>query len=132
MLADMNSVCVCGSEKPFDKCCGRFLSGKQDAKTPEQLMRSRYSAYALGGHGEYLMKTWLPAMARNLTALELNQKTLEWVALEVIGKNQKGDEGEVEFRASFINDQGDREVMHELSSFKRINGLWYYVGGVVT
>lgn len=94
-------------------------------------MRSRYSAYALGGYGEYLMKTWLPAMARNMTALELNERALDWQRLEVLGKSQKGDEGEVEFNAHFINDAGEPDIMHELSSFKRINGLWYYVGGVV-
>ena len=94
-------------------------------------MRSRFSAYALGGHGEYLMKTWLPAMARSLTALELNERTLDWQRLEVVNKSQKGDDGEVEFNAFYTNDVGEEECMHEVSSFKRIKGLWYYVGGVV-
>lgn len=93
-------------------------------------MRSRFTAYALGGHGEYLMKTWLPAMARNLTALELNERTLDWQRLEVLHKSQKGDDGEVTFNA-YYNTDGVEECMHEVSSFKRINGLWYYVGGVV-
>lgn len=94
-------------------------------------MRSRFTAYALGGHGEYLIKTWFPAMAQNLSALELNEKTLDWSRLEVLSKSQKGDEGEVEFNAFYKDDQGKEDVMHERSSFKRINGVWYYVGGVV-
>lgn len=77
------------------------------------------------------MKTWLPAMARNLTALELNERTLDWQRLEVVKKSQKGDEGEVEFNAFYTSEAGEEECMHEVSSFKRIKGQWYYVGGVV-
>jgi len=65
--SDMNmKSCICGESKPFAKCCNRFLSGKQNAKTPEQLIRSRFSTYALGGYGEYLISTWLPASAKGL------------------------------------------------------------------
>lgn len=127
----MTVPCLCCSGKTFDECCNRFLSGQQSAKTPEQLMRSRFSAYALGGYGEYLMKTWLPLMARNLTALELNERTQDWQRLEILDKLQKGDSGEVEFNAFFNNETGQEECMHERSSFKRIKGHWYYVGGII-
>jgi SEC-C motif-containing protein len=45
----MADPCICGSSKPFKKCCQRFLSGDRLAKTPEQLMRSRYSASTVAG-----------------------------------------------------------------------------------
>lgn len=70
--------CICGKLKPFAKCCGRVLSGEKDAKTPEQLMRSRFSAYALGGYGDYLISTWLPSSAKGLTVSELSKKTVDW------------------------------------------------------
>jgi SEC-C motif-containing protein len=131
----MNSTrCCCGSQKTFAACCGRFLSGKQHAKTPEQLMRSRYSAYALGGYGEYLLATWFPATAGGLTAVELSQRNLDWCALDVLGKSQQGDNGEVEFKAYFRalgDDNGEPQCMHEYSTFKRNSGRWYYVGGRV-
>ena len=94
-------------------------------------MRSRYSAYTLGGHGDYLLETWFPATAKGLTAEELSLRTCDWNELEVLNKSQKGDQGTVEFNAWFDNDQGDKQVLHEKSVFQRINGRWLYVGGEV-
>ncbi len=125
--------CICGKEKPFVKCCDTFLSGEKYAKTPEQLMRSRYAAYALGGYGEYLMATWLPAAAIGLNASDLSGKTHDWQRLEVISSSQKGDSGTVEFKAWFKSDEtGTPEAMHEISEFVRIQSRWYYVGGQVS
>jgi SEC-C motif domain protein len=143
----MNSMrskapCPCGKGKILSDCCGRFLEGSDVARTPEQLMRSRYSAYALGGFGDYLLQTWFPATAKGLTAAELSQRSMDWQGLEIIGKGQDGDSGWVEFKASFINKNAHTtkmteqspvvEVMHELSEFIRNNGRWYYVGGRVS
>ena len=127
----MAKECICGSSKLKDKCCGRFLSGKQRAKTPAQLMRSRYSAYALGGHGEYLLKTWFPATAQGLTAESLSEKDCEWVKLEVLNHAQTGDEGIVEFNAFYHDDSEELQVLHEKSVFQRVAGRWFYVGGEV-
>lgn len=124
----MSEVCVCGSGKVFQKCCGRFLNKNQLAKTPEQLMRSRYSAYALGGYGEYLLKTWLPSMAQGLSVVELSQKSNDWIRLEVLDKSQQGDNGTVVFNAYYQHADGTEQSMHEKSIFKRIKGQWLYVG----
>lgn len=94
-------------------------------------MRSRYSAYALGGYGDYLLRTWFPATARGLLAAELSERTHEWCKLDVLNKSQQGDNGEVEFKAYFRTDAGELDVMHECSAFKRIKGYWYYVGAKV-
>ena len=125
--------CICGKSKPFAKCCGRFLSGKQNAKTPEQLMRSRFSAYALGGYGEYLMSTWLPATAKGLTVPELSEKTVDWQRLTVISSSQQGNNGVVEFKAWFYQkpSSDEMEAMHEVSEFVRIQSRWFYVGARV-
>lgn len=128
----MASLCNCNSQKPFADCCGRFLDGGQQAKTPEQLMRSRYSAYALGNHGEYLLRTWFPATARGLTAEDLSRRSCEWLGLEIIAKDQKGDQGVVEFRAHYRDEQGEATIMQEKSVFQRIGGRWLYVGGEVS
>ena len=79
----MLNNCICGSGKAFSECCEPLLSGKMPAKTPEQLMRSRYSAYAFGGYGDYLLKTWFAPMAKGLTAQALSEKAQQWVSLEV-------------------------------------------------
>lgn len=121
--------CPCGKGKTLALCCGRYLSGQQLPRTPEQLMRSRYTAYALGGHGQYLLDTWFPATARGLDAADLSIVTVKWQKLEVISKSQRGDEGHVEFKAYFTEgSDGAPQVMHEHSEFRRVAGRWYYVG----
>jgi len=42
----INSKCICGSDKKYKKCCKELHDGKP-AKTALELMRSRYSAFAL-------------------------------------------------------------------------------------
>ncbi len=129
----MADTCICNRNKPFDKCCGRFLVAGQKAKTPEQLMRSRYSAYALGGYGDYLLSTWFSATAAGLTAKALSEKTMEWVKLEVLSSNQTGDKATVEFNAFYREpDHSEVQVMHEVSVFQRTSGHWLYVGGEVS
>lgn len=128
----MRSVCPCGKGQDFSECCGRFLQGEQRARTPEQLMRSRYSAYALGGYGDYLLHTWFPATAQGLSADQLSQRAVNWQKLEVLSKSQQGDEGTVEFKAYYLPQGSDQlSVLHEFSEFTRIDGRWLYVGGRV-
>ncbi|NQZ82567.1 MAG: SEC-C domain-containing protein [Colwellia sp.] len=40
------SLCPCGSNIEFSTCCLPIINGDVKASSPEQLMRSRYSAYA--------------------------------------------------------------------------------------
>ena len=40
--------CPCGSGEEFALCCGPLHAGQRMAATAEELMRSRYSAYAVG------------------------------------------------------------------------------------
>ena len=130
LLKTLTVICACGSTKTFAKCCGRFLSGSEHAKTPEQLMRSRYTAHALGGYGEYLVSSWLSAVELGLTAAAFGEHTVDWQKLDVLDTSQHGDDGEVEFKAYFYADaksHGDMQVHHERSVFKRIKGIWFYI-----
>jgi SEC-C motif-containing protein len=124
-------LCTCGSNKASSQCCAVYLSGKQYPKTPEKLMRSRYTAFSVGGHGQYLLDTWLPSMTQGLTVESLSQKDIEWVALQVLNTSQRGDDATVEFIATFLDDEKQTQSHHEHSVFKRINGKWLYVGGEV-
>ena len=127
----MSELCVCCSGKLFINCCDRFLNQNKTAKSPEQLMRSRYSAYGLGGYGEYLLQTWLPSMAQGLSASALSLQTTQWLGLEVINKSQKGDQGFVEFRAFLLDSDKKRNIHHEKSIFQRVSGQWFYASGDV-
>lgn len=130
MISNMSKICLCDSGKPFQKCCGRYLNDNAIPATPKQLMRSRYTAYALGNYGKYLLATWHPEKRTGLTAALLSEKSLNWVKLEVINNEQKGDEGTVEFKAYYKTNE-ELNVLHEKSTFKRINRQWYYVEGDV-
>jgi SEC-C motif-containing protein len=120
--------CVCGSGKMFKKCCLPFLNQITFAPTPEKLMRSRFSAYALGGYGDYLLLTWLPTMTQGLDAVELSQRDRQWKTLRILNSRQKGDNGYVEFSADYLGEDNKIMSYQEKSVFKRIKAKWLYVG----
>jgi SEC-C motif-containing protein len=122
------SNCVCLSGLAYAECCGRFHTGQAEAATAEQLMRSRYSAFALL-NTEYLLKTWHPDTAP--ASLELDP-TIEWRRLDILSTSRGGPldtAGTVEFNAHYRHD-GERGVQHENSRFVRENRRWYYVDAV--
>ncbi len=125
-----NQLCICGSQQWFSRCCEPFLKGTEIASTPEKLMRSRYSAYALGGHGEYLLQTWFAPMAKGLSANDLSQLDHQWLGLIVLGSGVSGNEGWVEFKATY-QDNNDVVEMHEKSVFTKVANRWFYIGGEV-
>lgn len=51
--------CYCGSAQDFAICCLPFIEGQQKPTTPEQLMRSRYSAYCVANI-HYIHQTYHP------------------------------------------------------------------------
>jgi SEC-C motif domain protein len=121
-----NLPCPCGSEEPYTACCQRWHAGLVEgvhAPTPEALMRSRYSAYALGLI-EYLLATWYPETAPG----ELELSPVKWIDLEVRHAEESGDAGVVEFVAR-MRANGRAERLHEISRFVREAGRWYYIDG---
>lgn len=117
--------CPCGTGQPYMACCGPFHAGEAEAPTPEALMRSRYSAYALG-LADYLLATWHPATAPG----ELDLPPIKWVGLEVLQAEAAGDAGVVQFTARY-KQQGRAGALHETSRFARVDGRWRYIDGVV-
>ena len=94
-------------------------------------MRSRYTAYALGGYGEYLFSTWHNANDKGLSAAQLASRSSDWLRLEVLTKSQIGNHAEVEFKAYYSDEDKSTECHHERSSFIRIDGRWYYEEGSI-
>ena len=126
----MIKVCPCNSKKLFESCCKPILTRQKYARTPVQLMRSRYSAYVLGGHGDYLFETWLPDTATGLSVADLSVRSVKWVGLTVLSKSQKGETGLVEFKAVYLDDKNQQAIHHEKSVFIRIKGRWFYAGAL--
>jgi SEC-C motif-containing protein len=121
----LETNCPCGAGKAFDACCGRFLSGAQFAPTAEELMRSRYSAFALG-QVQYLLDSWHPRTRPR--SLDLDDRDV-WTRLEVLSTTGGGlldQSGTVEFIAHFRMQKQAGEV-HGNSTFERFHGKWYYV-----
>jgi SEC-C motif domain protein len=119
--------CPCGSGTDVDECCGPLLRGERQAHTAEELMRSRYSAYA-SGHADHLFRTWHPRTRPADVAVGAD---VVWTGLEVLDTDAGGaddDRGEVEFSARFTA-SGRNGVLHERSRFERRAGRWFYVDG---
>ncbi|WP_280151050.1 YchJ family metal-binding protein [Piscinibacter sp. XHJ-5] len=125
-----SSPCPCGSGLAYTACCGRFHAGAQhlSAPTPEALMRSRYSAFALGLH-DYLLATW--HRDTRPASLDPDPPGLQWLGLEVRRHEMHdADHGTVEFVArSKLGGRAHR--LHEVSRFVREDGRWWYRDGDV-
>jgi SEC-C motif-containing protein len=119
------SPCPCGREASYRDCCAAFHEGRADAPTAERLMRSRYSAFAVGD-AAYLLRTWHPGTRP--AGLDLDPQ-LRWTGLEILdvtGGSAFHSEGTVEFRAHHTG-HGQTGSQHENSRFTREAGRWVYV-----
>ena len=128
--------CPCGREGrpgqplPLADCCGRYLDHFERCPAPdaEQLMRSRYSAFALQ-RADYLLATWHASTRPPALDFEPGAR---WLGLELrrhqVTGPASGAAAEVEFVARYR--VGGKAVrLHETSRFVRDGGRWFYVDG---
>ena len=123
-------LCPCCSLKTYEMCCGLYLENRQIAQTPEQLMRSRYSAFSLAKL-DYIRQTMQGKALIGFNEFEYKERNtkVNWVGLTVIQSYLEGSNaGFVEFSARFI-DRNQLKYVHELSEFNYIDHVWYYVDG---
>lgn len=125
------NLCRCNSGNPDTTCCQPFLDGQALPQTPEQLMRSRYSAFCQG-QIDYLIATHHPSQRQGDERQTLAQTiaTTQWVGLKVLHSAQRGENGQVEFVA-FYQRIGVVEQLHEKSEFVREAGRWFYLTGEI-
>lgn len=119
--------CPCGLGDDYAVCCGRFHAGAA-APTAEALMRSRYSAFALGDAG-YLLRTWHPSARPRALTLD---PAIQWTRLAVLETEGGGlfdAAGTVRFRAVYVK-HGQRHVLAETSRFVRRHKQWSYLGAI--
>ena len=120
--------CPCGSGAEYETCC-RPLHEGAPAASAEALMRSRFSAFALG-LASYLAASWHPSTRP--ASVELDHE-VTWRRLQIVDVVAGGAEdsaGVVEFRASFRGADGGG-LLHERSRFRREGGRWFYLDGDV-
>lgn len=128
-FTDYPRLCPCGTGSNYGACCGRLISGSAQARTAEELMRSRYSAYALG-ELDYVFRTWHPK-TRPADVSPAPGVTFAGLTISDIVAGGPGDDlGVVEFTARLRGPEGLAE-MHERSRFSRRAGRWMYVDGAI-
>ncbi len=122
------ALCGCGSGRPGTRCCAPIIAGERPAETAEQLMRSRFVAYA-SGQTDYLLTSWHSSTRPAQLQLPLD---IFWRRLQVLstepGASADGDSAWVEFKAVY-QQQGMVGFMHERSRFVREQGAWRYIDG---
>ncbi|MGY5351371.1 YchJ family protein [Wenyingzhuangia sp. IMCC45533] len=123
--------CFCDSKRLYRDCCGLIHQDIYQAKTPIDLMRSRYSAYVLADL-VYLMQSHHSSTKPIDEKEEISiwTKSVLWKGLEVISSNIINDDlGYVTFKARFI--EQDKEcVIYEKSRFVKENNHWTYIDGI--
>lgn len=119
--------CPCLSGDIYESCCGPILAGGSAAPTAERLMRSRFTAFAVGD-AAYLLRSWHPSTRPG--DFELDPET-RWTRLDILDSEAGGPfdtAGVVEFEA-FYREGSIRSSMRERSRFVRENRIWTYLDG---
>lgn len=118
--------CYCGSGVSFLECCQPFISKTKLPDSAQKLMRSRYSAYAIGD-AQYLLDTTHPSQRKYHNKKDILEWSLEntWLKLEIL--QAKGNY--VSFNAYFRDKLGVEHVHYENSYFEKFASKWYYVNG---
>ncbi|HEX2622308.1 MAG TPA: YchJ family metal-binding protein [Phototrophicaceae bacterium] len=126
---DPTAPCPCGSGLIYKECCGQYHGGKF-APTPEALMRSRFSGYALN-QLDYIMLTTHPdhpqyrkdRAAWRKDLLQFTQSTV-FAGLKIL--NAEGNT--VTFHAILFQDGEDTSYV-ERSRFEQHEERWKYHSG---
>jgi SEC-C motif domain protein len=121
--------CYCGSEKDFDVCCKPLIDGLRLPSSAEELMRSRYSAFAVRDFN-YLQATHDPETLPqfDLDSNRLWANKVHFLKLAVLESKESSEAASVEFKAYF-RDEDQVHCHHELSQFRKIGPKWYYSQG---
>ena len=132
------TICPCrqtaSTQLSYAECCQPYVEGRAQAPSAEALMRSRYSAFAVGAI-DYLIETVAPEARSDMDrgSLEVWSRQSQWHGLDIVDtvEGQPGDAGGfVEFIAHFTRN-GTREAHHERSIFRFDTkaSRWYFVDG---
>jgi SEC-C motif-containing protein len=132
----LNIACPCGSGKNYIECCHPFHQ-EGNAQNALQLMRSRYSAYALI-LPHYIIETTHPSNPA------VKESLIQWMGeiidfceytkfekLEILDFQDGDQEAYVTFTAHLSQDSKD-STFTEKSRFEKMNGKWYYQSGQIS
>ncbi len=131
MKLSLNAPCPCGSGSKYKKCCYRYHKG---ASAPDALtlMKSRYSAYAVG-NADYIIKTTHPdnsdytkdILSWRASIREFSDHTV-FEGLRILAYDTGEEVAFVTFEARLSSG-----LLKEKSHFLKASGRWLYVDGEV-
>ncbi|CAM4172864.1 YchJ family protein [Acinetobacter pragensis] len=120
--------CPCGQGE-YAQCCQPLHTVQAKAQSAEQLMRSRYSAFARH-EIDYIVQTTAlgQQQALDVPAIANWSKSNQWLRLEVVQADENLDKthAQVEFKAHY-HDGKQAHVHHEVSHFVKQNGAWFFL-----
>lgn len=120
--------CPCGQGE-YAQCCQPLHTVQAKAQSAEQLMRSRYSAFARH-EIDYIVQTTAlgQQQALDVPAISDWSKSNQWLRLEVVQADEHLDKthAQVEFKAHY-HDGKQAHVHHEVSHFVKQNGAWFFL-----
>lgn len=93
-------------------------------------MRSRFDAFK-AADAPSLLRTWHPSTRPSSLDLSDNPR---WRGLQIVDTELGGpadETGVVEFRATYLSENGGVGILHERSRFVREDGRWFYLDGDV-
>ena len=121
-------ACPCGQGN-YQHCCQPLHVGQAHAESASQLMRSRYSAFALQ-QIDYIVQTTALGQQASLDVCAIADwsKSNQWLKLEVLNSNEKLDKNhaQVEFKAHY-HDGKQTQIHHEISHFVQHQARWYFL-----
>jgi SEC-C motif domain protein len=123
-------LCPCQSGQPYQICCSPLHQGVVLVQSPEQLMRSRYSAYALG-HIDYIVHTTVLVQQplldqRGIRAWSQNSQWLGLTVYEQKIARHSVHHAWVRFTAKWQDQQGLHQH-DELSAFVQVGQQWFFI-----
>ena len=129
-----NDICPCGSLKKYKKCCKPFHDKITFPKTALELMKSRFSAFAVliadyiiftthENNSDYIsdLKSW------NQDIMNFSKNT-RFERLEILDFIEGEVESFVTFKATLFQDNTDISFI-EKSRFLKVDKIWKYVDG---
>jgi SEC-C motif-containing protein len=130
----MENSCPCGQQKTYETCCQKYHDGSAIPETAEKLMRARYAAFAKN-QIDFIGSTHIPG-TKDFDIDEARQwaTNSHWKGLEILSTDQgtqAHQTGTVEFRALYSDQENKDYLHHEISTFKKLDGKWYYEDGQI-
>jgi SEC-C motif-containing protein len=124
-------MCPCKSQKKYNECCRPYHEKTAHPQHAVALMRSRYSAYALG-LADYIIETTHPDHPEmSLKIWEWREQILqfsretEFLDLEILNSEEGKEKAYVTFTA-FLMQEGKDSSYTEKSLFEQKDGVWLY------